>query len=157
MMKLLTQAARVSMRSCTTRTLLAVLVGVVLAGCGSEAMDGREGDLAEQDIASPGQEIFERGCFACHSIGEGDRIGPDLKDVHLRREREWLVRWLQDPMEMAKSDSIGRQLFAQFANVPMPPTELSDQEIEQVLDYVEAVSLSAISHISPVSSTSQER
>lgn len=125
------------------QTLLGgALLGVMIAGCGAGASPDREDDLTSLDATSQGRSIFEGSCFACHSIGEGDRIGPDLQDVHLRREREWLVRWLQNPIEMAQSDSIGRELFAEFQNVPMPPSELSDEAIGQVLDYLQAVSIS---------------
>lgn len=126
------------------QTLLGgALLGVMIASCGGEAAPDREDDLNSLDEATaPGQAIFETSCFACHSIGEGDRIGPDLQDVHLRREREWLVGWLQNSIEMAQSDSIGRELFAEFQNVPMPPSGLSDEAIGQVLDYLQAVSIS---------------
>ncbi len=108
----------------------------MLAGCG--------GERAEVATAHPGQEIFDRVCFACHSIGEGPRVGPDLKDVQTRREREWLVRWMQDPVGMGQTDSIGQAILAEWNNVPMAPPNLDDQEINDVLDYIAAVSTGEI-------------
>ncbi|MFQ5536504.1 MAG: cytochrome D1 domain-containing protein [Gemmatimonadota bacterium] len=93
----------------------------------------------------PGKAIFDRVCFACHSIGQGPRVGPDLKDVHKRRDREWLIRWISDPLGMAQTDSIGRKIFAEWNNVPMAPANLSEEEIVQVLEYIEAVSEGAVS------------
>jgi nitrite reductase (NO-forming)/hydroxylamine reductase len=109
---------------------------LMLAGCG--------GERAEVATAHPGQEIFDRVCFACHSIGEGPRVGPDLKDVQTRREREWLVRWMQDPVGMGQTDSIGQAILAEWNNVPMAPPNLDDQEINDVLDYIAAVSTGEI-------------
>lgn len=121
------------------RTFLAVIC-LTIAACSPEPAPQRAGGDDLQAVSHPGRAIFDGACFACHSIGEGDRIGPDLDGVHLRREREWLVRWLRDPIGMATSDSIGRALFAQYQSVPMPPSGLTDEEIDQVLDYLQAVS-----------------
>lgn len=90
--------------------------------------------------AHPGEEVFNRVCFACHSIGEGPRVGPDLKDVHQRRDADWLVRWLEDPLGMVQTDSIGRALLAEWNNVPMAPPNLTREEIDEVLDYIVEVS-----------------
>lgn len=110
------------------------LIGAV--ACGGE----RPSDDAVDVAAMPGQAIFERTCFACHSIGEGVRVGPDLKDVEQRRSRDWLMRWIKDPLGMAQNDSIGKMIFAEWKSIPMAPNFLTDDEIAQVLDYVNAVS-----------------
>lgn len=116
---------------------------LVLTACGGGEAAQDTADTTAATVAAPvtpGQAIFERTCFACHTIGEGIRVGPDLKDVHTRREREWLVAWIKDPLGMAQTDSIGQQIFAEFNNVPMAPNFLSDEEIGQVLEYIIAVS-----------------
>lgn len=117
---------------------LGSLALVVLAGACRTGE--RAGDEATTVAADPGQEIFDRVCFACHSIGEGPRVGPDLKDIHQVREHDWLVRWMRDPLTMTKTDSIGRAILAQWNNVPMVSPNLNDEEIEQVLDYIIRVS-----------------
>jgi nitrite reductase (NO-forming) / hydroxylamine reductase len=109
-----------------------------LAACGFDSSDRRGDDLAL--AAHPGQALFERNCLACHSIGEGDRIGPDLKDIHARRDEDWLIRWIDDPVTMAQEDPLGQQLLAEWNNVPMQPSGLSRSEIADVLDYIRAAS-----------------
>ncbi len=109
-----------------------------LVGCGSCADEEEETASGEMSAsARAGEQLFQTKCLSCHTVGEGDRIGPDLKDIHTRRERDWLVRWMKDPVNMAKTDPIGREIFVQHNNVPMPPPGLDDAEIGQVLDYVE--------------------
>lgn len=125
------------------RVRFAVRRGVVVSAVALVSACGGGGGAGRGEVAQAveaGRAIFERSCFACHSIGEGARVGPDLKDVHLRRERDWLVRWIKDPLGMARTDSIGRELLAQWNNVPMSPSFLSEEEIEQVLEYIIAVS-----------------
>jgi nitrite reductase (NO-forming)/hydroxylamine reductase len=92
-------------------------------------------DLSEK--ARAGKTIFETKCLACHTIGEGKRIGPDLKGVTQRRERDWLYRWLDDPINMALTDPIGKQLLAEFNNVPMTDPQLDRGQVGQVLAYIE--------------------
>jgi nitrite reductase (NO-forming)/hydroxylamine reductase len=137
------------MKDCNTisRAVRAAFAGLALllaSGCGGEGPDAGETGEVAQAAAHPGQAIFERNCFACHSIGEGLRVGPDLKDLHLRREREWLVRWVDDPIGMAETDPIGQELFAEWNNTPMAKSFLSQDEIGQVLDYIQGVSTGEI-------------
>ena len=123
---------------------VAFLTVLISAGCGGEDRAAEEGEPAVATTATtsghPGEAIFNRTCFACHTIGEGVRIGPDLENVHERRERDWLVRWIDDPIGMAANDPIGQQIFAEYNNVPMAPSFLSEEEIDQVLDYIIGVS-----------------
>src|SRR5215472_15887543 len=48
----------------------------------------------------PGQALFKRLCAPCHTIGVGDRVGPDLRDVTARRDRAWLRRFISNPKKM---------------------------------------------------------
>ena len=119
----------------------------MLAACGGDRGGQTEqaetAAVASAEPVHPGQAIFERTCFACHTIGEGVRIGPDLENVHERREADWLVRWMEDPIGMGQTDPIGQQLLAEYNNVPMAPSFLSREEIDQVLEYIEGVSTGA--------------
>ena len=47
-----------------------------------------------------------------------------------------LVRWIDDPLGMAQNDPIGQEIFAEWNNVPMAPAFLSEEEINQVIDYI---------------------
>ncbi|HSR51805.1 MAG TPA: c-type cytochrome, partial [Acidobacteriota bacterium] len=41
--------------------------------------------------------LEEKACTACHSVGGGDRQGPDLAGVADKYDRERLRQWLHDP------------------------------------------------------------
>jgi nitrite reductase (NO-forming)/hydroxylamine reductase len=119
-----------------------VPVALVWMG-GWETAEPVTGSLeARQDTTGieAGRRIFDQTCFACHSIGEGVRVGPDLKDLGQRRERDWLVRWMQDPIQMALTDPVGQELYAAYNNIPMAPPGLNDLQISNVLDYIDAAS-----------------
>lgn len=123
------------------RVPLVLLATLTLGACERAAEGAGQG--GQEDLAfvsHPGHELFERSCSACHSIGEGDRIGPDLKGVSERREHDWLVKWIRDPIGMGQNDPIGKELLATWKNVPMPALGLTDDQITDLLDYVEVVS-----------------
>jgi mono/diheme cytochrome c family protein len=87
--------------------------------------------------ADAGQQIFQKTCVACHTIGKGPLVGPDLKGVTERRPRDWLEQWIAAPDAMlAKKDPYATGLLHQFHDVPMPNPGLSPSDITAVLDYL---------------------
>ncbi len=86
-----------------------------------------------------GQEIFEDNCAACHTIGKGKLVGPDLAGVTSRREASWLERQIGDPESLIdEEDPIALQLMEESDGVPMPSPELSDEEIAAVIGYLKS-------------------
>jgi len=82
--------------------------------------------------------LFHSRCGACHTIGNGDRVGPDLAGVTRRRDRAWLGRYLAEPDRMrAEGDPIATALFKKYNGVPMPNLRLSSIEIAALLSYLE--------------------
>ncbi len=77
-------------------------------------------------------------CSACHTIGKGKLIGPDLKGVTERREEVWLIKFIQSSQTVVKSgDKIAVKLFEEYNKVPMPDNPLTDDEVRQLLKYIE--------------------
>ena len=85
--------------------------------------------------AVAGKQAFESKCLACHSIGSGKKLGPDLANVTKRRTDAWLKNWLKDPDKMLKSDPDAMALLKEYNNLPMPNQNLGDAEIKQYLAY----------------------
>jgi len=71
---------------------------------------------------------------ACHSVGGGDKLGPDVLGASQRHDAAWLTRWLKSPEQMLQSDATAKALLAKW-KVPMPNQGLSDEEIKQYLAY----------------------
>ncbi len=87
-----------------------------------------------------GQAIFEEKCQGCHSIGGGRLVGPDLKDVTIRRDRDWLISFITSPDQLiAQEDPLANQLVQEYG-MAMPNLGLSEQEAEEVLAYIETQS-----------------
>jgi protein SCO1/2 len=85
-----------------------------------------------------GGYLFQTKCAACHTIGKGDTIGPDLWGVTRLRDRAWLARFLKTPDAMLEEgDSIATALFAKYKQVPMPNLRLGDGDVQVLLAYLE--------------------
>jgi protein SCO1/2 len=85
-----------------------------------------------------GQFLFQSRCQACHTIGGGDRIGPDLMGVTQRREHAWLARYLAEPEKMlAERDPVATGLFKKYKQVRMPNLDLGTEDVAALLSYLE--------------------
>ena len=86
-----------------------------------------------------GQYLFSTRCAVCHTIGKGDKVGPDLLGVTSRRERAWLRRYIAVPDKMlAENDPTAVALFKQYKEVRMPNEGLHDVDVATLVDYIEA-------------------
>jgi cytochrome c2 len=66
-------------------------------------------------------EFFQANCTSCHTIGGGRLTGPDLTDVTQRKDRAWLVQFLQSPQAaMDKGDPYALNLREEARGVVMP-------------------------------------
>lgn len=86
-----------------------------------------------------GQEIFEDQCSACHTIGKGNLVGPDLAGVTSRRDESWLIRQIKEPdVLIEEKDPIALKLLADAEDVPMPPPDLNDDQVLAVVAYLKS-------------------
>ncbi len=86
----------------------------------------------------PGQYLFQSRCGACHTVGQGDKAGPDLLGVTARRERAWLTRYMMEPDKMrAERDPIAMALSQKYRNIAMPNQSLGGADLAAVLSYLE--------------------
>jgi len=84
-----------------------------------------------------GQRIFQEKCAACHRIGGGTLVGPDLQGVTSRRDPGWLRRQITDPLGLIQSgDPTAVQLVKDMNGMQMVPLGLSDSQVESVIAYL---------------------
>ncbi len=88
-----------------------------------------------EPAAVQGKLDFESKCLACHSIGRGKKLGPDLLGVTKLRSDDWLTKWLKTPEKMLETDADAKALLKEYNNIPMPNQNLSDLEVQQYLKY----------------------
>ncbi len=108
----------------------------------------KHANLAEQKPTGDGQPMtnFDKGkylfgkqCIACHTIGHGDNIGPDLLGVTRSREREWLVRMIQNPNQLLDAhDPIATVLLKKYKGIRMPSGLVGDLDVNYILSYLES-------------------
>ncbi len=104
----------------------------------------QEGAAAGTDTASPGKALFEQICTACHTIGGGTRIGPDLGGVTERRPEEWLQRFIMMPDKLlADGDPTATELFKQYNQLPMPNLALTADQVSALIDHLRSAGAAA--------------
>lgn len=87
----------------------------------------------------PGRYLFAARCAACHTIGHGDKIGPDLFGVAGVRDRAWLTRFIQVPDRvLAEGDPLATALFEKYKQVQMPNLRLTDGETSALIGFLES-------------------
>jgi protein SCO1/2 len=85
----------------------------------------------------PGQAMFKKACAGCHTIGVGDRAGPDLRGVTERRDRAWLTSFIKSPAAMrAKHDPLAMELMDKYKPVVMPNIGISDVDAGDLISYL---------------------
>jgi protein SCO1/2 len=96
--------------------------------------------LARTRLERPtrGEELYFSRCIDCHSLGEGDGLGPDLAGITKRRPRAWLRRWLKEPDRMLQEGEPSLlALKARFNDVIMPNLKLGEADISALLNFLD--------------------
>jgi mono/diheme cytochrome c family protein len=90
-------------------------------------------------------DYFKQNCVACHTVGGGRLVGPDLKDVTQRKDRAWLTKFLQNPKAMIDGgDAYARQLQQEAHGVVMPTLPgMTPARAGELLAFLEAESKQA--------------
>jgi mono/diheme cytochrome c family protein len=79
-------------------------------------------------------EYFRQNCVSCHTVGGGRLTGPDLKNVTQRKDREWLIEFMQSPQAMIdKGDPYGLKLQQEARGVVMPAVAGMSKDRAQAL------------------------
>jgi mono/diheme cytochrome c family protein len=84
-----------------------------------------------------GESLFKANCAACHTITSKKLVGPGLGDIHSKRDKEWLYKWIQNSQELiAAGDKEAIAIFEEYNKVVMPAQAVTNEEIDLMLDYI---------------------
>ena len=90
----------------------------------------------ETGDAIAGEALYKSNCAACHKLDKKG-VGPALRNVAEKYERDWLYKWISNSQGLIKSgDSKAVALFAEYNNSVMTSFPgLSNNDIDNILAY----------------------
>jgi protein SCO1/2 len=95
-----------------------------------------------------GQYLFATRCAACHTIGNGDKVGPDLLGVTNVRERAWLSRMITEPDKLIEEkDPIATALFKKYKEIRMPRLNLPETDVNTLIDFMKIQTASSANQV----------
>jgi hypothetical protein len=111
-----------------------------------------------QTFAQPdGAQIFKANCTSCHNIGEGRLIGPGLKGVTEKRNKEWLKQWINSSSELiASGDADAIAIFEEYNKSVMTSFYFSDEDFEALYGYLENPPIEEVKVASATGTTQDE-
>lgn len=86
--------------------------------------------------ASHGKALYEEHCAACHTIGGGDSVGPDLKGVADRRKAGWLGRVIAEPDRLSAESDPEQLALVKKWGMEMPNLGISPADAAEIVEYM---------------------
>ena len=113
-------------RYCKTNTIAILTIGLIFLVSTARAQDG--------------EQLFQQ-CKACHTIGQGKLLGPDLLDVSKRRESIWIKNFIKSSQTMVKiGDAQAVKVFEEHNKLVMIDYNLPDTDIDAIIKYIDSFS-----------------
>ncbi len=91
--------------------------------------------------AQNGEQLFQQ-CKACHTIGQGKLLGPDLLNITKEKDPVWLKNFIKSSQTMVKNgDPQAVAIFEEFNKIMMVDySHLPDADIESIIKYIDSFS-----------------
>ena len=111
----------------------------------------------EKGDVKAGEALYKSNCAACHKLDKKG-VGPALRNVAEKYEREWLYKWITNSQGLIKSgDSKAVALFAEYNNSVMTSFPgLSNNDIDNILAYTSLPKPEPKIAVAPVSSSNND-
>ena len=111
----------------------------------------------ENGDVKAGEALYKSNCAACHKLDKKG-VGPALRNVAEKYERDWLYKWIKNSQGLIKSgDSKAVALFAEYNNSVMTSFPgLSNNDIDNILAYTSLPKPEPKIAVAPVSSSNND-
>ena len=91
--------------------------------------------------AQDGETIFKQKCSACHKVGGGRFVGPDLIGVTEKRSEDWLMKWTRSSAALiASGDKDANAIYKEYNGIAMPDQPLTDEEFKSLFGFIKSKS-----------------
>ena len=111
----------------------------------------------EKGDAIAGEALYKSNCAACHKLDKKG-VGPALRNVAEKYERDWLYKWISNSQGLIKSgDSKAVALFAEYNNSVMTSFPgLSNSDIDNILAYTSLPKPEPKVAVAPIAASSND-
>jgi mono/diheme cytochrome c family protein len=111
----------------------------------------------EKGDAIAGEALYKSNCAACHKLDKKG-VGPALRNVAEKYERDWLYKWISNSQGLIKSgDSKAVALFAEYNNSVMTSFPgLSNNDIDNILAYTSLPKPEPKVAVAPIASSNND-
>ena len=112
-------------------------MGFFSVGMSQQGTEGVSQDnVGDAVLSQQGEVLFDANCTVCHKINE-NYIGPALRDVHLRKEVEWVKRFILNSQKViASGDSYAVALYEEYNKTEMTSFPFSEAELDALVSYI---------------------
>ena len=95
---------------------------------------------AQEADVQAGKKLFNANCAACHKLNK-KAVGPALKGVSAKYDREWLYSWIKNSSAMIKEgDPQAVSIWEEYNKVAMNAFPLlSNSDIDNILAYTDYI------------------
>ena len=93
---------------------------------------------AQDDNIKAGKKLFNANCAACHKLNKR-AVGPALKGVSSKYDKEWLYSWIKNSTAMVKSgDAQAVAIYEEYNKSVMTSfPQLSNEDIDNIIAYTD--------------------
>ena len=90
---------------------------------------------AKRDSTIDGKELYKANCASCHMCMK-DFVGPALHGSLERwGDKALMYKFIKNPWGVMQENEYAKALQKKYAGNLMPPSELSDKELDAIFDF----------------------
>lgn len=121
--------------------IFVLLFSVVIFSCTeNENKESEESEKTQEEIDEKyeaGKKLFVNQCSACHAINT-KLVGPPLKGITKKRDRKWINSFIRNSQALiASGDEEAKAIYEEYNGTAMTSFDFSDEEIDNILYYIE--------------------